>query len=110
MDDDRSVRKLLEDFLLREGYRVVVSSTFVDALAKIPEARDAGCRVAIVDGDISNLNDGEEVAKALRDGISGIHIISLSGIQRTWGEANLVKPVFPLAKISNAIKAAEPLT
>ena len=103
-DDEKVIREFIRSALALEGthHVAVTASTFQEAIAMIPMAKEQGCSVAIVDGSISSDNDGEDIAGVLRQMIENIRIVSLSGTLRRWGHVNLQKPIH-VADLINAI-------
>ena len=94
IEDDKALTGVEERFIQEEGHKIVlIASSRQEALDKINQAKELGVNVAVVDGNLgTGPNDGPEVARALREVIVGIKIISFSGDIVDWGDFNPKKP------------------
>jgi DNA-binding response OmpR family regulator len=94
-DDTKKILDLLVIHLGLEGYKEIITASSVsEALGKVEEIKQAGVRVAILDGNLDTNRggqDGERIAQELREKIPSIKIISFSLDNITWGDRNVMK-------------------
>jgi len=101
-DDYEPIHQLVKRALVNSNYYVVVEAVSLDeALSKIGEAKERGVTLAILDGDLgTGRSGGPIIAKALREKVPGIKIISHSCFLADWGDINLRKPSTPKEMIA----------
>ena len=94
IEDDKALIGVEKRFIQGEGHDIVlVAHSRQEALDKISQAKELGVNVAVVDGNLgTGPNDGPQVARALKEAIAGIKIISFSGDIVDWGDFNPRKP------------------
>lgn len=94
VEDNEDLRGIERLWIEDSGHEVVlIARTRQEALDKIEQAKGKGVNIAVVDGSLgTGPNDGLQVAKALKEAIPGIVIISFSGEKVTWGHFNPMKP------------------
>ena len=94
IEDKKAIIEMERRFIQEEGHNVVlIAYSRQEALNKIGQAKELGVNVAVIDGSLgTGPNDGPEVARALKETIAGIKIISFSGDTVDWGDFNPKKP------------------
>lgn len=93
-EDDKGLCRTMTTMLRLEEHQVVlVANSLAEALEKVKSAEEKRINVAILDGNLgTGKEDGRQVAKALREAVPGIKIISFSGDPADWGDKNPRKP------------------
>ncbi len=81
VDDDESIRTLLQDYLQKSGFEILVASDYGAALGAVGEAP---VQAAVIDYLLPK-RDGFQVARALRalPGGAGLPVIFISGVFRS---------------------------
>ncbi|MDO8424640.1 MAG: response regulator [bacterium] len=93
-EDEENIRKLLEVWVRMTGHELVLeAATFEEAMDMVKLAHDKEVDLAIVDGTLKVSKDGELIAKALRENVPGIKVISHSAHKVSFGDLNLQKPI-----------------
>lgn len=94
VEDEKTLVAVEKRFIQEEGHEIVlVASSRQEAMDKLNQAKELAVNVAVIDGNLgTGPSDGPEVAKALRESIAGIKIISFSGDIVDWGDFNPRKP------------------
>lgn len=109
-EDNRLLTNALKVSLKMAGYDdLIIASTLQEALDKVQEVKKAGVKIAILDGSLGKRlggADGEEIAKALRDQIKDINIISHSLDPMPWADRIVLKGDFE--ELLAAIKEFSP--
>ncbi len=90
IEDEEDLRVLAVLQIEDAGYKVVLEALYKEeALRKIEAARQLGVTIAVVDANLgTGPDDGPQIAKALKEAIPGITIISFSGNLVKWGDIN----------------------
>tara|TARA_Y100000310_G_C20416459_1_gene684572 strand:+ start:320 stop:658 length:339 start_codon:yes stop_codon:yes gene_type:complete len=105
VEDEAMIREMLRNIL--EGHHEVVAevATRQDALELVPQLKEKGVDVTILDGSLSRQSDddGEIIAAVLRDQTPGIRIVSCSVREQGWGDVNLSKP-FSIQQLLAAVE------
>ncbi len=109
VEDNDEVRRIVKMFIEDPpfGHQVVlVATSRKEALGKIQQSKEKEVNVAVLDGSLeTGPGDGPAIAKALREAIPGIIIISSSYDKVNWGDFNLLKPE-ETERIGETIKKA----
>ena len=94
IEDDKALIGVEKRFIQEGGHEIILlACSRQEALDKISQAKELGVNVAVIDGNLgTGPNDGPEVARTLKEAITGIKIISFSGDTVDWGDFNPKKP------------------
>ncbi len=95
VEDDNALRGTEKEFIETEEHEVVlVACSRQEALDNLVQAKESGVNVAVLDGNLgTGSNDGSTIARALRETIVGIRIISFSSDVVDFGDKNPRKPL-----------------
>ena len=97
-EDNADLMRLMKLHLEQEGYKDLITAfSIAQAIDpdKIKEIKEAGVKIAVLDGNLGTSNageDGEKIAQVLRQEIPGIKIISFSFTKVSFGDINVKKP------------------
>ncbi len=94
IEDDQTLIKVERLYIENAGHEIILfASSREEALEKIAEAEAKVINVAVIDGNLgSGPNDGPEIAKALKEKIPEVKVISFSGELVSWGDFNPHEP------------------
>ncbi len=90
IEDEEVLMVLAKRQMKFTDHEVVLEARKKDeALGKIESAKQLGVTIAVVDANLgTGPDDGPQIAKALKEAIPGITIISFSGNLVEWGDIN----------------------
>jgi len=91
VDDEPAMRELVVAILAGTHEVVLQASSLQEAKEAIPQVKQLGISVCIIDGAFPHFGDGAALSKVLREQIPTIKIISLSGDYQPWGDRHLSK-------------------
>lgn len=101
VEDNKDWLDTAEEFLEKDGHRVAERAyTLNEALSKAERLKVLGINVAVVDGNLTDLDtsghDGDAVVEAIRKHAPGVKIVGMSmlscgikGVDVNVGKANL---------------------
>ena len=93
------IRQVLEE----NGHKITYIARSVEDVDRLTQKEETRFTVAVIDGRMPNVGDGQRTARIIRKRRKGVRVISFSAEKQNWGDDHLDKGNFNIENILRAI-------